>query len=303
MNTNHIPILLEVFHCRSINKAAQNLFLSQPQISHIIRKVEDEVGFAIFNRTRSGVTVTPQGELYLESLRIISGELKKIQAIPFQFEERQDISIASVYSRFFFHAFLSFQAAYPVHGTTDCYLEDMYDAVIEQVASGKVRLGLITRFKDLPGQVAHQLDRYGLECIPLFDGLPTLAFMSKNHPLAAEKKLSLRQIQDQAIVYFQGSDLDYLGSLLQRKTNVIQLLIQDRASFLEAVDSGNYISLSNTSSDQVTEGNKYAYLPVEGINYTSEACCIKPRLYEPTWREKQLIQFLKNTFIRYYQNQ
>lgn len=102
MNTHHIPILLEVYRCGSINKAAQNLYMAQPQISYIIRSVEEEVGFLLFYRTRSGVTATPQGELCLESMRIVFGEMKKMETIPSQFQEKQDISLAVVYSRFLF---------------------------------------------------------------------------------------------------------------------------------------------------------------------------------------------------------
>lgn len=300
MNTNHIPILLEVCHCSSINKAAQNLFISQPQISHIIRSAEEEAGFPIFHRTRSGVSTTPQGELYLDSLRHISEELEKIAAIPSQFSEKQDISVSAVYSRFLFQAFLDFQAQSPALGVTDCFLEDMYDAVIEKVVSQKVRIGLLFRIKALPGLIARQLERYGLEVLPLYDGIPSLAFMSNKHPLAREQSLFLEQLQKEPIVYFQGADLEYLGRLLQRKTNIAQLLVSDRASLLEAVDSGKYLSLSTTSSEQVSETSKYTYLPVEDLNYVSEVCCIKPKIYKLTSREKQLLQFLKKTFAQCY---
>lgn len=303
MNTNHIPILLEVGRCHSINKAAQNLFLSQPQVSHIIRNVEDEVGFSIFHRTRSGVTATAQGELYLDSLRIISQELAKIQSIPSQFAEQQDICVAAAYSRFLFRAFLDFQQQVPAPGVTDCFLEDMYDEVIEKVVSRQVRLGLIFRFNTFPGLISRQLERYGLESIPLYQGLPTLAFLSRNHPLAKETSLSLLQLRSQPIVYFRGADLEYLNSLLQRSGDVVQLLISDRASLLEAIDGGHYLSLSNTCSEKVSQTSRYIYLPVEGMEYLSEACCIKPRLYELTTREKRFIRFLQNTFCQYYGEQ
>lgn len=303
MNTNHVSILLEVYRCASINKAAQNLFISQPQISHIIRSVEEEAGFPIFHRTRSGVTATPQGELYLESLRIISNELKKIETIPAQFTEQQDISITAVYSRFLFQTFLDFQEQKPALGVTDRYLEDMYDMVIENVVSRRVRLGILFRYKALPGLIARQLDRYGLESIQLYEGIPALIFMSNRHPLAKEKSLTLKMLQDQPIVYFQGEDLEYLGRLLQRKTNIAQLLVSDRASLLEAVDSGKYITLSSTSSDQVSEVSKYTYRPVKDLRYSCEACIIKPRLYKLTTREKQLIRFFRESFARYYEKE
>lgn len=303
MNTNHIAILLEVCHCQSINKASQNLFMSQPQISHIIRSVEEEIGFPIFQRTRSGVTVTPQGELYMESLRIISGEMRKIQNIPNQFQEKKDISVASIYSRFLFQAFLQFREKYPEKGTADCFTEDIFNIVIEKVVSRKVRLGIISRMKDVPGTIARQLDRFGLEIIPLCDKIPTLVYMGKKHPLAGEKELTKEQLKEQSFVYFHQSERSFLEDLLQVGAASVELLVDDRASLLEAIDSGKYISISTTSSDKVTEGDKYVYLPVKGMDYTSEICCIKPRLYELTQREKQFLQFIKWSFKEYYKEE
>lgn len=105
MNTNHIAILLEVESCRSISKAASNLYMSQPQVSNIIRNLEEENGFPIFVRTRSGVSLTPQGKLFLESLRAIQTEMEKISRIPEHFQEKKDLSIAAIYSRFFVSGF------------------------------------------------------------------------------------------------------------------------------------------------------------------------------------------------------
>ncbi len=166
MNTHHIPILLEVYRCGSINKAAQNLYMAQPQISYIIRSVEEEVGFLLFYRTRSGVTATPQGE----SMRIVFGEMKKMETIPSQFQEKQDISLAVVYSRFLFQAFLDFKKENVVPGVTDFFLESMTHNVIEMVVSRTARLGILFRFKNLPGNINRTLERYGLESISLYYG-------------------------------------------------------------------------------------------------------------------------------------
>ena len=95
--------------------------MAQPQISYIIRSVEEEVGFLLFYRTRSGVTATPPGELCLESMRIVFGEMKKMETIPSQFQEKQDISLAVVYSRFLFQAFLDFKKENVVPGVTDFF--------------------------------------------------------------------------------------------------------------------------------------------------------------------------------------
>ena len=60
MNTLHLQYMLEVARCRSINQAAQNLILSQPYLSSIIKKVEEDIGYQIFIRTSSGVKITEE---------------------------------------------------------------------------------------------------------------------------------------------------------------------------------------------------------------------------------------------------
>lgn len=274
--------------------------MAQPQISYIIRSVEEEVGFPLFYRTRSGVTATPQGELCLESMRIVFGEMKKMETIPSQFQEKQDISLAVVYSRFLFQAFLDFKKENVVPGVTDFFLESMTHNVIEMVVSRTARLGILFRFKNLPGNINRTLERYGLESISLYYGVPNLAFLGKNHPLAREKKLTLKQIQQSQLVYVKEPDSTYLSRMLQSNSNMVTLVVSDRASLLEAVSSGQYLSLSCTASEKRSDDSRYVYLPVEGMDYIAEVICIKPRLYEMTEWEKQLIHFIRDIFLLHY---
>lgn len=46
---------ITVADSRSMNQAAQKLFISQPSLSAAIRELEDEVGIEIFRRTNRGI--------------------------------------------------------------------------------------------------------------------------------------------------------------------------------------------------------------------------------------------------------
>ncbi len=48
----------EIYNCGSINKAAQNLFVSQSSLSNSIRELEDELGIKIFIRSNRGIILT-----------------------------------------------------------------------------------------------------------------------------------------------------------------------------------------------------------------------------------------------------
>ena len=76
MNTKQINAVLELAQTLNFNKAAENLFVSQPTLSYEIREFENEVGFKIFNRSGKGATLTPAGTQFCAELRAIREELK-----------------------------------------------------------------------------------------------------------------------------------------------------------------------------------------------------------------------------------
>lgn len=63
--------IYEVYKTRNFSKAAQNLFLSQPALSTSIRKAEKQLGYDIFNRKTSPLSLTEEGEVYIRSLEQI----------------------------------------------------------------------------------------------------------------------------------------------------------------------------------------------------------------------------------------
>ena len=63
MTSDHIKITAKL---RSVSKAAEKLSISQPALSAHIKKIEEENGIIIFDRTRKPLTLTEQGRVYLK---------------------------------------------------------------------------------------------------------------------------------------------------------------------------------------------------------------------------------------------
>ena len=55
MTLSQLRYAITVADSRSMNQAAQKLFISQPSLSAAIRELEDEVGIEIFRRTLESV--------------------------------------------------------------------------------------------------------------------------------------------------------------------------------------------------------------------------------------------------------
>lgn len=68
MNNTENYILCISEH-KSITKAAQSLGISQPALSSSLASLENKLGFAIFDRSTTPITTTPEGDAYLDYLR------------------------------------------------------------------------------------------------------------------------------------------------------------------------------------------------------------------------------------------
>ena len=79
MNVKHLECFCAVAQYGSINKAAQALYISQPHLSHIIRDLEEDVGFALLERSKQGVSLTPEGQRFLEHARVILQEMENLK--------------------------------------------------------------------------------------------------------------------------------------------------------------------------------------------------------------------------------
>ena len=77
MNTKQIDCVLEIAQTKNFNRAAENLFMSQPALTYQIKLVEEEIGFKLFDRSSRGAVLTPAGEQFCTTLRNIRGELKR----------------------------------------------------------------------------------------------------------------------------------------------------------------------------------------------------------------------------------
>lgn len=63
--------IYEIYRERSISRAAQKLYIAQPSLSAVLKKVEREKGFQIFDRSTIPLELTQCGRLYIESLEQI----------------------------------------------------------------------------------------------------------------------------------------------------------------------------------------------------------------------------------------
>lgn len=81
MNILHLKYAVEVAKTQSISKAAENLYMGQPNLSRAIKELEESLGITIFKRTSKGITTTPDGDEFLRRAQRIVAQVDEVEEI------------------------------------------------------------------------------------------------------------------------------------------------------------------------------------------------------------------------------
>lgn len=90
MNILQLKYAVEVQRAGSITKAADNLYMNQPNLSKAIKELEGVLGFALFKRNSKGVAATPQGEEFLVYAKKVIEQMNKLEE---RFSQREQNKI------------------------------------------------------------------------------------------------------------------------------------------------------------------------------------------------------------------
>ena len=81
MNLRDLSYIIAVAETHHFGKAAERCYVSQPTLSGQIKKLEEDLGVVIFERTNRSVEITPIGEAILEHARQIMEQADAIRQL------------------------------------------------------------------------------------------------------------------------------------------------------------------------------------------------------------------------------
>ena len=91
MDLKQLAVLRAIADTGSFNAAASQLGLTQPAISHQIRRLEEELGETLILRSRPRAALSPAGAAVLDAAHRIFGEIEELKQ-SFAHEDAKDIS-------------------------------------------------------------------------------------------------------------------------------------------------------------------------------------------------------------------
>lgn len=81
MNLQQLEYILALDEHKSFSKAAEAKFISQPALSMMIQKLEDELDIKLFDRSKKPIEPTDAGRPIIDQARIVLREVKKLEEI------------------------------------------------------------------------------------------------------------------------------------------------------------------------------------------------------------------------------
>ncbi len=145
MNIQHMKYVVEVANTRSVSKAAENLYTSQPNLSRAIKALENELKIKIFKRSSKGIEVTIDGEEFLLYAKNALAQIKKIESI---YENRNEktlrLSVSVPRASYFSYAFSEFAKALDESASAELiYKETNSMRTIINVVKEEYDLGIV----------------------------------------------------------------------------------------------------------------------------------------------------------------
>ena len=239
MTIQQIKYILGVAKYGSLNKAAENLYISQPSLTSSIRDVEAELGFKIFNRSSRGVTVNEQGENFIRDARIVYEEFNNL-LIKYCQNEKKSFSVAALYYSFARKAFVEVVKKFSEDNYDFSFREIVAESVIEDVAGGKSDLGIIYLSETNRNIILKSLEENNLTFNHLTE-CNAFAYIHKNHPLAKKEAISLEELSKFQFVTFDTDDLKSFFSeeTISRYKLKNPIMVSDRATELNLIKNLN----------------------------------------------------------------
>src|SRR5699024_6469863 len=104
MNKQECNILVILDEERNMTRAAKKLYMSQPALTYRLHQLEERFGVRIFTREKSGLILTPQGEIIVQYARqnIIQLEetIEALQLMDRKIRGTIKLGVASTYGQY-----------------------------------------------------------------------------------------------------------------------------------------------------------------------------------------------------------
>ena len=260
MTLNQLKYVIQLSKENSINEAAKKLFISQPSLTAALKALEQEVGFDIFVRTKSGIVLTVKGAEFLGYAKSVVEQYDILDAKYISKNNvKRTFQVSMQHYTFAVNAFVSVINQYGMDKYEFEIHETKTHEVIENVRNQKSEIGVLY-LNDYNKTVLEKIfSDSGLVFTPLFE-CSIYAYMSKKNPLATKNEVTMEDLDDYPCLAFAQGDYNsfYFAEEVLSTYEYKQLVrANDRATLLNLMVGINGYTLCSGIICEDLNGTDY----------------------------------------------
>ena len=260
----------------SITGAAQFLFTSPSNISKSLSLLEAEIGYTIFSRSKTGLSLTKKGEEFLRHSKVILEEFRQISNLA---SEQKAITFSCACSPHpaCFDAFIKLCNTIEASDSKEFTLyQGLFFDCCERVLNNLCSLGVIIIPAIQESTLTHYLERNHL----LYTPLKTLGYnvnLRKDHPFL-QKYPDKTSVNFQELSAYPYVDYDCSGNdpLYQFRNNYNYISINPRQVYhtnslewkIKIISNSDAFSIGIQGSKLQEKKSNWVCIPLEGWSAT-----------------------------------
>ncbi|MBQ8921734.1 MAG: LysR family transcriptional regulator [Oscillospiraceae bacterium] len=194
MNILHMKYAVKVSEIGSLNKAAEQLLIAQPNLSRCIKELEAALGITIFVRSTKGMSLTPEGEEFIAYAKQVLRQIDDIEKMYQQgIPKKQKFSISVPRASYISEAFAVFSRCIAPDSAEIFYKETNSSRAIHNILSSDYRLGIIRYAASYDKYFKQMLDEKEL-CYEVVSEFQYMIVASKNSCLMQLPEIRLSDL-------------------------------------------------------------------------------------------------------------
>lgn len=242
MNLRDLKYVIAVAETRHFGRAAERCFVSQPTLSGQIKKLEEELGVAIFERTNRSVEITPFGEAILVHARQMMEQAEVIQQLALASRDplAGPLRIGAIPTLSPYLMPLILMPLRKQHPQMKLVLsEELTDTLLQRLHNHEIDAALLATAVDDPGLIS----------VPLFDEPFWVAYPSE-HAFYEKQKITLRDLDRENLLLLseghclarQAMDICHIANR-EQQGEMADLRAASLETLIQLVRAGSGITL------------------------------------------------------------
>lgn len=266
MTLQQLRYVITVAEKGSITEAAKDLYISQPSLSCAIKEVENETKLTIFNRCRSGVTLTTEGMGFLGYARQVVQQMELLEARYIDDQpEKIRFCVSTQHYTFAANAFVELVQRFGQERYEFILNETQTHQIIEDVKNRFCDLGILYLSQSNESVLRKIFDAHSLDFHKLFTAAPHV-FLWREHPLAGREKLALEDLRPYPRLNFvQGAygSSSFAEELFSNEAVDKSIQISDRAAIVNFMIGLDGYTISSGIFPRYLHGDSIISIPLD----------------------------------------